>query len=53
MNEQMSLLDELRGDERTVEQIPREIAKPFIERIHYSRNYPANVLYAFGLYEDR
>ena len=49
--EQMNLLDLLRGDERQVEPIDREMAKPFVERIHYSRKLPSNVVYQFGLFE--
>ena len=31
--------------------VPRETAKTFVERIHYSRKLPSNVVYSFGLYE--
>lgn len=40
------------GGDRRVEQIEREIAKPFVESIHYSRKLPSNVVYCFGLFED-
>ena len=42
--------ENLIGGERRVVPIDRCIAKPFIEAIHYSRNYPSNIVYAFGLY---
>lgn len=51
--QQLSLLDALREKERVVDVIPREAAKEFVERIHYSRKLPSNVVYSFGLYEDR
>lgn len=47
---QSNLFDQTRSD-REVERIDREVAKPFIENIHYSRKYPSNIVYAFGLYE--
>lgn len=40
------------GGQRTVEPIEREIAKPFVESIHYSRKLPSNVVHSFGLFED-
>lgn len=46
---QITLFDKLR-EGRTVEPIDRCIAKPFVEAIHYSRKYPSNIVYAFGLY---
>lgn len=49
--EQTNLFDLFRTKERHVEPIPREIAKPFIESIHYSRKLPSNVIKTFGLYE--
>lgn len=49
ITEQISL-DNLMIDERKVVPIDRQIAKPFIEQIHYSRIYPSNIVYAFGLY---
>ena len=49
--EQTSLLDALREREREVDIVPRETAKTFVERIHYSRKLPSNVVYSFGLYE--
>lgn len=49
--EQINLFDTFRSKERHVEPIPREIAKPFIESIHYSRKLPSNVIKTFGLYE--
>lgn len=52
MNEQITVFDFFRDEtKRTVERIERYIAKPFIETIHYSRKYPSNIVYAFGLYE--
>ena len=51
MYDQISMFDLSRGDGRTVEQIPRDMAKQFVERIHYSRLLPSNVVYSFGLYE--
>lgn len=52
MNEQITVFDFFRDEtKRTVERIERYIAKPFIEAIHYSRKYPSNIVYAFGLYE--
>lgn len=48
-----SLLDGLREGGREVDVIPRNVAKEFVERIHYSRVLPSNVVYSFGLYEDR
>lgn len=52
MNGQMSIFDFFRGAERTVEPISRELAKSFVERVHYSRKLPPNVVYSFGLYEN-
>lgn len=49
--QQMNLSDIIRGGDRRVEQIEREIAKPFVESIHYSRKLPSNVVYCFGLFE--
>ena len=49
---QISLFDVMREPERTVELIPRERAKAFVEKIHYSRKLPSNVVKSFGLYED-
>ena len=49
--EQVILFDLLRTKERTVEAIPRDVAQPFIEKIHYSRKLPSNVTKTFGLYE--
>lgn len=49
--EQMSLLDSLRGEKREVDVIPRDTAKAFVERIHYSRKLPSNVVYTFGYFE--
>lgn len=46
------MLDALRDKEREVDTIPREIAKSFVERIHYSRKMPTNIMYSFGLYEN-
>lgn len=37
---------------RVVEPIDKKTAKQMVERIHYSRNFPGNVMYAFGLYKD-
>lgn len=51
MMEQITVFDFLRGDERTVERISREKAKPFVESIHYSQKYPTNVTHSFGLFE--
>lgn len=48
---QITIFDFLRGNERTVEKIQREVAKPFIESIHYSRKFPSNVVFSFGLFE--
>jgi hypothetical protein len=39
--------------DRHVEKIDRDTARLFVERIHYSRLLPNNVVYQFGLYEDR
>ena len=50
MNEQMSF-ENLIGGEKRVVPIDRSVAKPFIEAIHYSRVYPSNIVYSFGLYE--
>lgn len=50
--EQLSLFDLTRKSGLVVEQIDRERAKPFIEGIHYSRIFPNNIVYSFGLYED-
>ena len=47
------LFEQVRDGERHIEPIDRETAKAFIERIHYSRILPSNVVYRFGLYEDR
>lgn len=49
---QIDIFDYLRGSERTVEQIPRSKAQPFIESIHYSRKLPSNVVKCFGLFEE-
>lgn len=51
--EQTSLLDVLRERERAVDVVPRETAKTFVERIHYSRKLPSNVVYSYGLYENQ
>lgn len=50
MIQQITIADLIRDDVPTVEPIDRCIAKPFIESIHYSRIYPSNIVYAFGLY---
>lgn len=50
---QVNLFDMVLPTERTVVRIDRDFAKPFVERIHYSRIYPSNIMYAFGLYENR
>lgn len=52
MIEQLCLFDAERDKARHVEQITRDIARPFVEAIHYSRLLPNNVVYCFGLYED-
>ena len=49
---QIRIDDLLRGNERKVERIDRDVAKAFVESIHYSRKLPSNVVYSFGLYED-
>ena len=50
--EQMSFFAPPPSDnERTVLEISRETAKDFVERIHYSRKLPSNVVHSFGLYE--
>ena len=49
---QMCLSDFTRGNERTVELIDRDRARFFIEKIHYSRKYPMNTVYNFGLYRN-
>lgn len=50
---QSTIFDFLRDEEvQTVKQIPRELAKPFVESIHYSRKLPSNVVWCFGLFED-
>lgn len=51
VGEQLSLFDILRTNDRVVEEIGRDKAKPFIERIHYSRKLPSNVVRSFGLFE--
>ena len=52
MEIQGTIFDLLRDEsKRVVEPIDRCIAKPFIESIHYSRSYPSNIVYAFGLYK--
>ena len=49
----MSFADLLRPNVgRVVETIERERAKDFVEKIHYSRLLPNNVVYSFGLYKD-
>lgn len=48
--EQMSI-DDFLWQDRKVVRIERSIAKEFIERIHYSRKLPSNVVYCFGMYE--
>lgn len=48
--DQINLFDSFRSEDRQVEAIPRELAKDFVERIHYSRKLPSNVVYSFGLY---
>lgn len=50
---QMSFDDLTREPERHVERIENTLARPFIERIYYSRKMPSNVVYSFGLYENR
>lgn len=50
MFEEQITFDNLIGEERKVVPIDREVSKPFIEAIHYSRKYPSNIVYAFGLY---
>ena len=50
--QQTNIFDFMRGGQRTVEPIEREIAKPFVESIHYSRKLPSNVVHSFGLFED-
>lgn len=52
MNIQQNLFDYMRTDERIVEPIERNVAKEFIERIHYSRKLPSNVVKSFGLFEN-
>lgn len=52
ISNQISLF-ELERRERIVERITRDEAKPFIEKIHYSRRLPSNVVYCFGLFEER
>ena len=49
MTEQLTF-DNLLRQEKEVVPIDRVVAKPFIEAIHYSRKYPSNIVYAFGLY---
>lgn len=49
---QYNLFEMALGTCRSVMQIERDTAKPFVERIHYSRKYPSNIVYAFGLYEN-
>lgn len=52
--QQSSIFDLMReGGEQSVEPIPREIARPFVEAIHYSRKLPSNVVYCFGLFEGQ
>ena len=52
MDIQKTIFDLVRdSDKEVVEPIDRCIAKPFIESIHYSRKYPSNIVYAFGLYK--
>jgi hypothetical protein len=43
----------VRDPKRHVEVIDRDTARLFIERIHYSRLLPSNVVHSFGLYEER
>lgn len=43
----------VRDPERHVEVIDRDTARLFVERIHYSRLLPSNVVYQFGLYDNR
>ena len=43
----------VRSPERHVEVIDRDTARLFIERIHYSRLLPSNVVYQFGLYDNK
>ena len=53
MTGQVSLADILRTADKHIEPIDRETAREFIERIHYSRLLPNNVIYQFGLYEGK
>ena len=53
MTSQISFADLMRTTDRHIEGIDRDTARDFIERIHYSRNLPNNVVHCFGLYEDR
>lgn len=50
MFEEQITFDNLIVVDRKVVPVDREVAKPFIEAIHYSRKYPSNIVYAFGLY---
>ena len=43
----------VRSPDRHVEPIDRDTARLFVERIHYSRLLPSNVVYTYGLYDDR
>ena len=43
----------VRDPERHVEVIDRDTARLFVERIHYSRLLPSNVVFQFGLYDNR
>lgn len=49
--QQISFADLVRTSDRQVEPIDRNRAKAFVERIHYSRILPNNVVYSFGLFE--
>lgn len=51
--EKLNLLDEIMSPELHIEKIDREQARPFIEKIHYSRLLPNNTVYCFGLYLNR
>lgn len=49
-NQQVSMIDMISTEEKYVRRISRDLAKPFIESIHYSRKLPSNVTDAFGLF---
>ena len=49
-NQQVSMIDMMSTEEKYVRRISREMARPFVESIHYSRNLPSNVTDSFGLF---